>query len=107
MLSVVNRLLPGTCTQAYTSGARHPKRAKDGLTMTTIDELLKIAQENIGYARLTNTMDQAERGICATIAQAAAQTAQAMIWREQMQDMAANNEIPGWYEGQPSAGAPF
>ena len=31
----------------------------------TIDELLKIAQENIGYARLTNTMDQAERGICA------------------------------------------
>jgi hypothetical protein len=47
----------------------------------TIDELLKIAQENIGYARLTNTMDQAERGICATIAQAAAQTAQAMILR--------------------------
>ena len=45
----------------------------------TIDELLKIAQENIGYARLTNTMDQAERGICATIAQAAALTAQAMI----------------------------
>jgi hypothetical protein len=61
-------------------GARHPKRAKDGLTMT-IDELLKIAQENIGYARLTNTMDQAERGICAAIAQAAAQTAQAMILR--------------------------
>jgi hypothetical protein len=45
----------------------------------TIDELLKIAQENIGYARLTNTMDQAERGICAAIAQAAAQTAQVMI----------------------------
>lgn len=52
--------------------------------MMTIDELLNVASENIGFARLTNTIDQQECAICAAIAQAAAQTAQAMILAQAM-----------------------
>lgn len=50
--------------------------------MDEVAELLKVAQRNIGFAQSTVTIDQQERAICAAIAQAAAQTAQAMIMHE-------------------------
>lgn len=45
----------------------------------TIDELLTLAQKNINFAIQTTTMPQDERAVCASVAQAAAATAQAMI----------------------------
>ena len=56
----------------------------------TIDELLEMAQHNLAMIEGAIGGETVTR--YAAIAQAAALTAQAMMMREQMQDIAANNE---------------
>lgn len=71
-----------------------------------IDDILAIAIAALTTADKADDLRQATA--YATIAQAAAQTAQAMMAYEQRKEWHAAQEIPGWYEGQPStAGTPF